>query len=146
MIYWRVLTIVFGAVPATWLSLWAAAGVFWGVVFTIAGAHIGLLAAVWGLAGLYGAASLWAIGLGFMNRTSIRGLVVGTAAIVPLTLASLSGHSWPNDWLNSFYVASILPAIVAVAWLVDAARKGDYLVLFVSSASRGSEKTGPSAA
>ncbi len=139
MIYWRILTIVFGALPATWLSLWAAAGVFWGIIFAIAGAPIGLPTAIWGLAGLYGTVSLWAVGLGFVNRTSIRGLAVGTAAILPLTLAGLLGNSWSIDGFNPLYVASVLPPIVACAWLVDAARNGDYLVLFVSSARQAPE-------
>ncbi len=120
MFYRRVFTIVLGALPATWLAVIAAMGVWYGISLFIANLLsadiLGLLGAIlmvsWGGLGVYGAISLWAVGLGFTGTFWMEGLMAGIVAIFPLVfVVVLSGG------LGLFALLVILPTVVGRAWL-----------------------------
>ena len=114
-------TIVFGALPATCLAVpaWIVFGV--GVDLLLSGdwslIPIGLFLTCWCGAGLYGALTLWAIGLGLTHEVLAHGLTAGLLAVTPLVglygLFALLGGGW-------FLLASVLafsPAVIAWRWL-----------------------------
>ncbi len=116
-----VLTIVLGAAPATYLSLVAGLGVLLGIGALVTGELAGLVFVVWGLAGIYGTTSLWAIGFGYSRPWVVFGLVTGTAALAPLTgdaahqLTTINPVSDPEGYLLALALTG--PIIVAVARL-----------------------------
>ena len=66
----RYLTILFGALPATYLCSLALIGIIFGFGAALDGETAGLLVGGWGLAGIYGTLSLWAVGFGFVRTWS----------------------------------------------------------------------------
>ena len=112
----RMLTILVGAAPATYLSLIAGFGVYIGALVVIDGDAGGWLLVIWGGSGIFGTLSLWAIGFGYVRPWVVTGLVVGTIALAPLALMAVSslGSLSPDD-LEALTV--IGPILVAVAWL-----------------------------
>ncbi len=117
MVYLRLLTIVFGALPATWLCIWAAYAIMLGAAALLGGAVAGAVIIVWGVAGMYGTAGLWGIGLGFVGPGQTKQLIVGVIAILPVAIAVDPLNLEPNDFLNPLIVSAILPLIVATIWL-----------------------------
>lgn len=122
MIFLRPLTIVFGALPATWLAVFAALGVYLGGLALIESVTTGsfvslilaIVAASWGVLGLYGALSLWAIGLGFTGDLWLGGLKAGIIAVIPILLSLVFFGGFDVSAL-----AAILATVVAVFWLVE---------------------------
>ncbi len=122
MILWRPLTIVFGALPATWLCIWALVGMAYSAVLLVEGVaslDIEMLAAgfilLWlGYFGLYGTVSLWAVGLGFTGTLWRLGLLMGMIAISPLLVA---GFLFGDLGLSTIPV--YLPPVVASVWLIE---------------------------
>ena len=117
---WRLATIVFGALPATWLGAMTAMGLWFGTLMLIAnlmsGDVMGALASVamllWCGLGLYGAIALWALGLGFVNALWVRGVVAGLLAAFPLVMFFvLSGD------IGLPQLAVLMPAAVGGGWL-----------------------------
>ena len=131
MIFWRPLTIVFGALPATWLGVFAAMGVLAGALMLIAnimsldffGALGSLLIFAWSLLGLYGAISLWAVGVGFLNAFWLTGLIAGLLSAFPFVMfIVLTGDMGLPE------ITVLLPALVASAWLYRTHARGDEVV------------------
>ena len=122
MIGWRPLTVVFGALPATVLSFWAALGMAYGVATAFAGLFsadiqvfaFGVLMFSWGGLGLYGTLSLWAVGLGLTHNRWHRGLKGGTIAILPFVLGYALTGAFDLSALTVFP-----PFVVACVWLVE---------------------------
>ncbi len=112
----RALTILVGAMPATYLSLTAAIGVVIGFIALAHGESGAFLLIIWGGGGIYGTLSLWAAGLGSLRPWVVVGLSVGTAAILPLALMAVSGLIFliPDDlWAVTLFG----PLVVAITWL-----------------------------
>ena len=115
---WKALTIVAGAMPATYLCYLAAIAVWIGILGTIGGDSTGLILAAWGLMGLYGTASLWAVGFGYLRRFTVIGLVIGILAIMPFL-----GFLLPFGGVSEILLAGrgfvfLGPFVVAVGWLL----------------------------
>ncbi len=117
---WHILTVVFGALPATWLGVFAAMGVWYGgyaLVVSIGSVNLldilgSLLIVVWSLLGLYGALGLWAVGIGFVNRFWMLGIVAGLIAAFPFIMFMLLTGA-----LGLGEVLVLPPTIVGSAWL-----------------------------
>ncbi len=122
MIIWRPVTIVFGALPATWLCLWVMVGMGYGLVLIVEGVASfdiemlagGFIMLWWGSLGIYGTISLWAVGLGFTGTRWRLGLLLGTIAILPLLIAGLFAGAL--GWSS---IPVVLPPIVACFWLME---------------------------
>ena len=112
----RILTILVGAAPATYLSLIAGFGVYIGALVVIDGDAGGWHLVIWGGSGIFGTLSLWAVGFGHVRPWVIIGLIVGTIALTPLALIAVSslGSLSPDD-LEALTV--IGPILVAISWL-----------------------------
>ncbi len=122
MIILRPLTIVFGALPATWLCIWAVVGMVFGLSLVVEGASSfdiemlagGFLLLGWGYLGLYGTVSLWAVGIGFTGIRWRLGLLLGIIAVSPLFVAGLIFGD-----LSLSTIPVFLPPIVACLWLIE---------------------------
>ncbi len=112
----RALTILVGAMPATYLSLTAVLGVIIGVMALADGETGASFLVLWGGAGIYGTLSLWAVGLGSLRLWVVVGLAIGTAAILPLASLAVSsiGFLSPDDLWALIVIG---PLVVAIAWL-----------------------------
>lgn len=127
---WRLLTLLCGALPATWLGAYAAvlAGealrqLADGIValnFTQAG--WGLFCLSWSGLGLYGTISLWAVGIGFHHRFWLIGLASGGLAALPFVLIFvLTGYTGLFEFLV------LAPTVVASLWLYASRSRRDRL-------------------
>ena len=114
----RILTLVFGALPATWLCIWAAYGMTLGAAAVLSGAIVGVFIILWGLAGMYGTIALWSLGLGFVRPDHTKRLIVGAIALLPVAVGIDPLVLQPEDFLNPFVVSAILPLVIALCWLV----------------------------
>ncbi len=122
MIFRRPLTIVFGALPATWLAIFAGMAVYAGglalVAWITTGVFHTLLLAIlltcWGVLGLYGTMSLWAVGLGFTGELWRDGLKAGIVAAFPILISVMV---FGNFDLSAS--AALLATAVAIFWLVE---------------------------
>ncbi len=114
----RVLTVVFGALPASVLSVGALLILQVGVAVMWDGAWSGLLVIVWGIAGIYGTISLWAVGFGCDEPGCIAGLAVGVAAISPLVSWVDPDRLLQNGEIDLFAAACLLPFLIGVGWLL----------------------------
>lgn len=112
----RVLTVLLGAAPATFLSLTAALGVVLGLGGMVDGELGGLIFVVWGGSGIYGTLSLWAVGLGFVRPWVVVGVIFGTAALMPIAMMSLQGLG-SSIFYHPETLATIGPIVVAIAWM-----------------------------
>ncbi len=128
-------TMVFGALPATLLSIPATLGVVVGLYFMFGGLVaveiesliIGAVMFVWGGLGLYGMLSLWAVSTCPAPPRWVKaGLAMGTIAIIPV---------WPLFVAEGFDVRSAdilgamllaLPPVVALGWLIEFARRPSF--------------------
>ena len=72
-------TILAGAVPATYLCFFAYLVLMFGFYGVLAGDVMGFVLILWALAGFHGTLSLWAVGFGFVRGWSVAGLLLGTA-------------------------------------------------------------------
>ena len=118
----KILTLLVGAFPATYLSLIAGLGIYIGVLAVVDGEISGLVLVAWGGAGIYGTLSLWAVAFGFVRPWSVAGLVVGTIALLPIAgtlgiheLRYLILWSDPVEFLSTLSTTG--PIVVAVSWL-----------------------------
>ena len=122
MILWRPLTIVFGALPATWLCVWVVVGMVYGLALLVEGVASfdiemlsgGFIMLGWGYLGIYGTVSLWAVGLGFTGVRWRLGLLLGIVAIFPLFVLSLF-----EGGLSLSTIPVFLPPVVACLWLIE---------------------------
>ena len=118
MVIWsRIATIVFGALPATWLCFWAACGMALGAAAMLVDAIGGIFLIIWGLAVMYGTVALWGLGLGLARTDRTKRLIVGAIAILPMTIGVDPLNLEPRDFLNPFVFSAILPLVVTVLWL-----------------------------
>ncbi len=113
----RALTIVFGALPATWLTtLGFAFTIFWatdlpdGILRVIVGT-------LWGLAGLVGSTALWGVGLGFVRPNFMPGLIVAAIALLPMAAGADPLHLDSDNYLNPMNLSALVSMLVAMIWL-----------------------------
>ena len=120
----RALTVLVGAVPATYLCITAFMGAVIGFVTMLGGEPAGFLFLLWALAGFYGTLSLWAVGFGFVRGWSIAGLVVGTIALLPIAVLFLTDETSSGLREDPEGILFVSPVVVALAWLVVLAARG----------------------
>ena len=118
------LTILLGAVPATYLSVIPAVFVGLGAFELADGIRYEggfptsfALFMLYGLAALYGTLSLWLVPFTGPKMFVIVGLVAGMLAISPFAYAAVF-DPWlydKDDWLYS--MATVLPFLTALSWL-----------------------------
>ncbi len=112
------LTILAGAVPATYLCLMAYVVLVLGYGAVLSGDALGLVLILWALAGFYGTLSLWAVGFGFVRPWSVTGLILGTVALLPMGGPVLTGTESRGLDGNPDEMMFVTPILVAVAWLI----------------------------
>jgi hypothetical protein len=118
------LTILFGAIPATFLSVVPAFFLGLGIYRLAAGNGFDegspvsfALFALYCLAALYGTLSLWLVPFTGPKRFVIVGLAAGMLVISPFAYAAVF-EPWlydKNDWLYSIF--AVLPFLTALCWL-----------------------------
>ncbi len=112
----RILTIVFGAIPATVFSYYAVLVV---IVGASAFASGGIVFVAFGVAGIFGTVSLWTIAFGKDSKVFIVGLIAGSLAmLLPLSAPSSIVPDMPG--VNGRAVTTFLeasPIVVALCWL-----------------------------
>lgn len=111
-------TILFGALPATYLCLLPAALIVKSMQLLLAGGVLpGLAGLLYGLTALYGAMSLWLVPFTVRNPVVITGLVAGMLVISPITYSAIFKPQLYDreNWL--YTLASVLPFVVALTWL-----------------------------
>ena len=86
----RLLTILFGALPASVVALWAILGIMVGISLLFTENFLaGLVVIPWSLAGIWGTGALWAVAFNVYSDRVVAGLVVGTV-LVAIALAAFS--------------------------------------------------------
>jgi hypothetical protein len=115
-----ILTIVLGAIPATYLFLFALLAVVLGGSVMLDGSIVvGAAFLVFGIAACYGTVSLWAIGFREITPTTKFGLLAGLIALV----AGLALNYAPKDlsvmFGSKFFVVALGPFVVASCWLIS---------------------------
>lgn len=113
----RIATVLFGAVPATYLCLWAYVFMMLGFLTLLSGRIVGVYFVASGLAGFYGTLSLWGIAFGVVRRWSVLGLVVGTLAVLPFAVPVLSYWMFGTLVAGFHGLLFIGPLLVAITWL-----------------------------
>ncbi len=132
MIFWRIVTIAFAAVPATVYSAMAFLAAAQGLATAVTGVlaldpatmGIGILFFLWGSFGLFGTWALWWVGLGFVTRRAMRGLIAGVIAILPFLY--IMNPSTTDLW-GMLVVALPLIACVWIVLLSDQRRNDETL-------------------
>ena len=123
---WHHLTIVFGALPATVLSMVAIFGVLMGLIALIGGilaAEVGslILGAVmmlWGSLGICGTLALWAVGINeYPDKKVKAGLALGSIALLPVPAALGIDLSALSGIELVLFVLMMLPLPIAIGWL-----------------------------
>lgn len=116
----RALTIVFGALPATWLAGPAAAVLGMGIEIAFSGEWVlipvGTFLICWGGAGLYGTFSLWAIGFGYSGDLVLQGLTAGLVAVSPVAGLYVLFAIASAGWFLPAAALVLAPAITALLW------------------------------
>lgn len=113
-------TILFGALPATYLCLLPAALIVKSVQELLGGdVYPGILGLLYGFAALCGAMSLWLVPFTVRNPFVTAGLISGMLVISPITYAAIFKPRLYDraDWF--YTLAAILPFMVALAWLLS---------------------------
>lgn len=118
----RWLTILFGALPASFLCFFAAMALSYGLGALFGrNSYEGLILTIWGAAGIYGTGALWVVAFRKPGRRVLAGLIVGIAAMVPLVLSVNPLELFFRDRLEFLMIlAGYSPIVVATYWLVDA--------------------------
>lgn len=112
------LLVLLGCVPATILFSVALPLTFSGVFGFLSGeGWLSLVMGIWGVAGVVGTLSLWAISLGFPTILRYVGLIIGIAA--NLLLPAMSPRSYASLWFSGDWIVVFAPSIVAVYLLVE---------------------------
>ncbi len=119
----RALTIVAGAVPATYLCFFAYLVLMVGFMTLASGDLVGLVLVLWALAGFHGTISLWAVGFGVVRRWSVAGLLLGTLALLPFGGPYLAGARSTGLDGNPDGMMFVSPILVALAWLCTLASR-----------------------
>ncbi len=114
----RGLTILVGAAPATYLCFMAYFVALVGFVALLSGEAEGLIFMIWGLAGFYGTASLWAVAFGFVRGWSIVGLCAGTLAMLPFAGPYLNADIAAKVGANPDSLLFVGPVLVALGWFL----------------------------
>ena len=112
-----VMTILAGALPATYLCFQAYLALVFGFFLVVTGNLTGLILFVWGLAGLYGTLSLWVVAFGLVRGWSIAGLLAGTLAILPFSGPYMDLDSPRSVGANPDALIYLGPTLVALVWL-----------------------------
>lgn len=116
----RALTIVFGALPATWLAGPTASILGLGIETMFSGEWalipVGSFLICWGGAGLYGTYSLWAVGFGCTSDTVLKGLTAGLLAVSPLAGMYVLFAIASAGWFLPAAALVLAPAITALLW------------------------------
>lgn len=120
----RALTVLVGAIPATYLCVTASLGALIGFATMLGGEPAGFLFLLWALAGFYGTLSLWAVGFGFVRGWSIAGLVVGTIALLPIAGLFLTDETSEGLHEDPEGILFLSPIVVALSWLVVLIARG----------------------
>lgn len=113
-------TILFGALPATYLCLLPAALIVKSIQGILGGdIYPSILGLLYGFAALCGAMSLWLVPFTVRNPFVIAGLIAGMLIISPITYAAIFKPRLYDreDWF--YTLATVLPFMVALAWLVS---------------------------
>jgi hypothetical protein len=117
---WRVLAVVFGALPATLLGILAFMGVIagsQGLPRNPAGAWIFL---VWGALGVAGVIGLWLAAVGERSSVAIALIACGLVAATPFVWAAVEeGLAGGPSWL----LLTVLPFGIGAAYIIDALRR-----------------------
>lgn len=112
------LLVLLGCVPATILCYYtlplAISGLF-GFVF--GDGWLSLVMGVWGVAGVVGTLSLWAVSLGFPTPLRCAGLIIGIAA--NLMMPAIFPRSYASLWFSGDWIVLFAPSIVAVYLLAE---------------------------
>ena len=112
-------TLLFGALPATFLCLWAS----WAIALGASALADGdgwpsALVFIWGIAGILGTASLWAASFRPISRIVAVGLIIGLIACAPVAAISMEGFNLDSPiWLYFFQIAAISASLVAIGQL-----------------------------
>ena len=133
MIWWRILTILFGALPATILAMFAVFLISYSLVHFCIGLMTvdidwvagGILGVAWGGLGVYGTISLWAVGSGFVSNASINGLKAGAIAILPLVHTGFFDFPGYHPWVEKLPLLS--PLAIACTWLLIPKKFREYM-------------------
>lgn len=120
----RALTIIFGALPATFYCYYAF------LAFRVGLSQNGLaqlLLIGFALGGCYGTIALWRVAFGCRKWLDVVGLVVGVVAMLPILILT---------WDRQYGIAAASPVLVATIWLLSFLFRRDAL----STKRRGSLK------
>ncbi len=119
------LTILFGALPASFLSYVALVAIYFGAgIITDGSIAPGSFLVLWGGAGIYGTISLWFAAFQKFSRPVIAGLIFGLLAIFPFTVGAIEDFGTLDDGVDQLLLASCIgPSIVASVLLVRLATK-----------------------
>lgn len=115
-----ILIIVCGALPVLPLAAFAGFVILGGAELIPKKPAEGLFLLTWGVAGVYGAVSLWLSAFRWINLAVVIGLIVGCIAIIPVTYAALLAGS-PDEWL---WICAVGPPTTAIAILIEVSRRG----------------------
>lgn len=112
-----VLILLVGAIPVVPLAVLALLGAVLGIAAFVTGEPGGLAMALWGTAGVYGAACLWSAAFGRSSSFVVGGLITGCLAISPIVVMTLSSggpREFSMEWLTI-----LGPPVTAVAILIE---------------------------
>lgn len=113
----RVLTLVFGAIPATFYCGFAVLALILGLIMLPS--PFGFLMVLLGGAGALGTYSLWMIVFGFWSRLISYGLVTGIVAMLPFLIFPRLAFDISASWVGSVasFLLKVSPVCVALVWL-----------------------------
>lgn len=125
-----VLTIVFAALPATIMSLFAGLGVVLGISALFSGSASGMVFALWGGGGLFATVALWAAVVHHFRHWVLVGLVTGVLCFAPVTI-SFAGQFLRGPLFDVSYSAmdylllllSVSLPLIAIGWIVYIMRR-----------------------
>ena len=115
----RVLTIIFGALPATYMSLWALLGVLAGIASLLTLNWVFALATLpLSVAGLFGTAALWAVAFDRRDARVVKGLFAGVAAMLFIIIWIGAGNVISGIATQPLLTVFVSPLPVGAFWLV----------------------------
>ncbi len=119
----KALVIIFGALPASYLSVFAGVGVIFGLLAVLSGDEIEIL--LLGLGGIYGTVSLWIRAFRPPTTFTNVGLLAGIATLITMTwiwFPRIPLDQWTAENLLVMTYFSFAPLTVAVFLLSETAR------------------------